>query len=210
MKKPNHHHQILNIVPGNKTETVCSMQLINAVSKKQSRNKPHIFAIETLETVDLDEDKLRAFTLTLDTDNLGQLKLYSIGASYVHRCEHARQHFQMFIRKSRSKFSVRTANGDIQLREYIYATVTVNNRRYRAKWYLLPKSPFKYICSRKLFFRMGYSITPPGQYRNKPVAENLDTTLYDNLVKHIEGPEFNKRTRKRPLMLIQLKRHDQD
>ncbi|MDY7090545.1 MAG: RNase H-like domain-containing protein, partial [Actinomycetota bacterium] len=212
MKRPNHRLQISNIAPGNETETVCSMQLINAVSKKHNRNKPQICATETLETVDLDEDKLRAFTLALNTDNLGAIEaVFDSGASIC--CiddKHARQHFNMFIRKSRSKFSVRTANGDIQLREYIYATVTVNGRRYRAKWYLLPKSPFKYICSRKLFLRMGYSITPPGQYRNEPVAENLDTTLYDNLVKHIEGPEFNKRTRKRPLMLIQeLKRHDQ-
>ena len=201
----------MHIVPGN--ETVCSMRLMQAVSKysKQSRNKPHIYATETLETVDLDEDKLKEFTLALQTDNFGPIEaVFDSGASIccVHD-GHARRHFEQFIKKARSKFTVRTANGDIKLRDYIPVTVEVNDKKYKSKWYLLPDSPFRFICSRKLFLRMGYTITAPGEFRNKPVAENLDIGLYDNMIKHIEGPKFNRKSRKRPLMVVQeLERYD--
>ena len=170
-----------------------------------------ILATETLETVDLDTDKLRDFTLDLSTDKFGEIQaVFDSGASICCiKDNYARQHFKSFIKKSRSKFTVRTANGDIQLRDYISATVNIDNRKHKAKWYLLPQSPFKFICSRKLFLRMGYSIMAPGEFRNKPIAEQLDIKLYDNLIKHVEGPAYNRKTRKRPLMLLQeFQRYD--
>ena len=182
--------------------TLC---LLQNVAKNRERIE-HVMATETLETVDLDEDKLKEFTLQLETDKLGPIEaVFDSGASIC--CidaQFAYKYYTKWIKKERNKFNVRTAGGNIQLRHYIHLKVKVNQKQYLDRWYLLPNSPFRFICSRKLFINMGYRITSPGEFRNKPTEETLNEDLYTNIAKHIEdNHNIEKKTKERSIAIIE-------
>ena len=158
-------------------------------TRSKKRPKSAIYATASLETVDLDQNKVDEFTITLDTDIFGRVDtVFDSGASICCIDQTvAYKYYRRYIRKERSSFDVRTANGDIQLRYYILAAINSNGKTHLAKWYLLPDSPFRFICSRKLFLTLGYKIMGPGEFNNKSAVEGLDVDLYDQLIKHIKS-----------------------
>ena len=135
----NHHqdHPIIPIVntPGNnkqRPQTCLSIQLMQRCTNNNPNNnkatktrKPGIYATASLETVDLDQNKVDEFTITLDTDIFGRVDtVFDSGASICCIDQTvAFKYYRRYIRKERSSFDVRTANGDIQLRYYIMAAI---------------------------------------------------------------------------------------
>ena len=157
-----------------------------------------------METVDVDDRKLEEVTIELNTDKLGIIKtIFDSGASIsCIAATYARTHYSKYI-KNEKPFKVRTANGCIILKHYIHLKITEDKKQFLTRWYLLPNSPFKFILSRKLFFKLGYRISKPGEFNNEATQEELSEDLYCNITKHLEI-NTPKKNSKRPVEIVNL------
>ena len=212
-----------NIVPGgNKTpeneriEKSATIYLMQDVAKYnvQVNKKAEVMVTDTLETVDVDDEKVDEITIKIATDKLGQIKaVFDSGASICCiEANYARKYYRKYI-KAETGFKVRTANGTITLGEYIHLKITEDGKQFLVRWYLLPKSPFRFILSRKLFRKLGYVIGKPGQFMNRSKCEDLNHELYKGITKHLEDeipttkqikPKWSKQRKRRVGEIITL------
>ena len=151
---------------------------------------------ETLETVNTD-DKIEAIKLTLNSDVFSTFEgVFDSGSSL--NCidmHHAYKYYRNKIRNIRD-FYVRTANGDVIIKQYIKIKIKQGDKSYYAKWYLLKDSPYKFIISRALFIKLGYTILDPNgkPFINKARYEKLQADLYGNIFKPMDYPAQTKKT----------------
>jgi len=102
---------------------------------------------------------------------------------------YAYKYYRSKIRNIRD-FYVRTANGDVIIKQYIKVKITQGNKSYYVKWYLLKNSPYKFIISRALFIKLGYTILDPNgvPFINKARYEKLQEDIYANIFKPMDYP----------------------
>ncbi len=183
-----------------------------------ARIQEEIFTAQSLERVGLDAKEPIYLNLNCSTNirrekeirtNYGKIKgMFDSGASIncINR-EYAYKYYRKYIKPMRG-FYVRTANGQITISQYIQLKVRTKiknkkNNKHRikefiTKWYLLPKSPHKWIISRALFTKLGYQIVDPDGniFVNKSREEEIGEDLIEDFYKHMEYPLNTNQTEK--------------
>ncbi len=177
-------------------------------------NIPHlkneILAAKSLERIS-NEKKKKEITLTLnfttklqlskEKENFRELKgVFDSGASIncIDR-KYAMQYYRKQIKSTRD-FDVTTANGQIIINKYLPLRIRTFIKNPKTKnlqikdiitrFYLLPRSPYKWIISRGLFHTLGYTILDPSGnvFTNKAHQEKLSGDLYEEFYKHMDYP----------------------
>ena len=143
------------------------------------------FSTETKEG-ELEE---KEFTTSL----FGKIKgMFDSGASInCIRSSYAHKYYKKYIRREK-EFYCKTANGAIIISEYIPLRVRNSKGDYFiTKFYLLHKSPYRFIISRALFTKLGYKIIDPdgNEFRMQSQYEEMDPEFYEEFYKHMEYPQ---------------------
>ena len=127
------------------------------------------------------------------TSLFGKIKgMFDSGASInCIRASYAHKYYKKYIKREKD-FYCTTANGAIIINEYI--PLRVRNSKgefFITKFYLLRKSPYKYIISRELFTKLGYKIIDPegNEFNMRSQYEEMDPEFYDEFYKHMEYPQ---------------------
>ena len=163
----------------------------------QWQEQSQIYAQETSETVNTNEN-IEAIKLTLHSDTFGIFKgIFDSGSSL--NCidmHHAYKYYRNKIQNI-NDFYVRTANGNIIIKQFIKMKMKRDGREFYTKWYILKNSPYKFIISRALFIRLEYTILDPEgkHFVNKARCQKLQEDLYGAIIKQNDYPtaKGNKR-----------------
>ena len=112
------------------------------------------------------------------TSLFGRIKgMFDSGASInCIRASYAHKHYKKHIKREKD-FYCTTANGAIIINEYIPLRVRNSKGDYFiTKFYLLRKSPYKFIISRELFTKLGYKIMDPegNEFNMRSQYEEMD------------------------------------
>ena len=153
----------------------------------------------------------------LNSSLFGQIRgMFDSGASIC--CidkVYAYANYRKYIKKL-TDFYVKTANGRIIISEYIPLRIRTKNEDIYTRFYLLNRSPHKFIISRRLFLRLGYQIIDPdgNVFSNTASHETLDENLYGDLYKHMHYPmgrpkeQFQGKKRKKKEVAYIQKLHE--
>ena len=126
---------------------------------------------------------------TLNTSIFGRIKgMFDSGASInCIRTQYAYKYYRKYIRKQKD-FYCTTANGAIIINEYIPLQIKSKGKWFITKFYLLNKSPYRFIISRSLFTKLGYKIIDPdgNEFNMKSQYEEMDPEFYEEFYKHMD------------------------
>lgn len=146
---------------------------------------------ESLESANVSPTST-AINLDINTDRFGTIRaMYDSGASLnIVDALWALKNLKKYV-KNIKEFYCTTANGDIVMRQYVPVTCTngVGGTPFIAKFYLLRNSPYRFIMSRGMFWKLGYKIMRPnGQFIVQSQSEETSGDLYDKLFQGINYP----------------------
>ena len=99
-------------------------------------------------------------------------------------------------------FYVRTANGNIIIKQFIKIKMKRDGREFYTKWYILKDSPYKFIISRALFIKLGYTILDPQgkPFVNKARYQKLQEDLYGAIIKQNDYPTAKSNKREQDIL----------